>query len=200
MSALGNKEDLKVGKIGYSLDTIASGQKGFCYFDSIRYEVLAGSDIRKWAEVLIITLAPQPTVTETLSVFPLSYLLAGGGFQTVGVNNPLPVTAASKAATTITITGTAIGNTLIVAPSPGKKIRVHYFSYSNAHAADADVGIRFGASGDIKHRHYLAASGGNYGANIIDGNCEGAVNETLFAYLTAAYVGGIYFNISYSEE
>jgi hypothetical protein len=91
LSKLGDEKDLSVGKIGYSLDAIPSGQRGFCYFNgTVRYQVLAGTDIRKWAEVIVITLTPSPTVIETWSVFPLSYQLAAGGLQAVGEASPLP--------------------------------------------------------------------------------------------------------------
>ena len=94
MTALGDKSKLRIGQFGYSLNKIASAARGPCYFDGIRYDVLAGGDIRKWSEVIVITLTPEPTVIETWSVFPLSYELTGGGYLSVGEGSPLPITAA----------------------------------------------------------------------------------------------------------
>lgn len=91
MTEVAGKKNLRVGQYGYSLDIIDVGKRGFCYFDGERYNVKAGASIRKWAEVIVITLVPEATVIETWSVFPLSYELSEGGFQSVGESNPLPV-------------------------------------------------------------------------------------------------------------
>ena len=200
MSELGAKSKLKIGQFGYSLDIISLDKHGPCYFEGVRYDVKAGTDIRKWAEVIVITLAPEPTVIETTGIFPLSYELTAGGFRTVAENFPLPVTTGTKAITYTTIEATASGNTEIIAPTKGKKIRVHYFAYSNEHSALATVGMRFGDSGDIKHTARLAADGGNFNANLIDACWDGAVDEALNANLAAAYAGGIYFTVGYTEE
>lgn len=199
MSELGDKSQLKIGQFGYSLDIISVDKRGPCYFGGVRYDVKAGTDIRKWAEVVVITLTPEPTVIETWGVFPLSYGLIAGGFRTVGENTPLPVTAGSKAITHVPITATAAGNTVIVTPTGGKKIRVHWYSMSNDHNVTATVGMRFG-SGTIMHEYALAADGGNVIANLLDATWEGAVDEPLYAWLSAAYANGVYFNIGCSEE
>lgn len=200
LSAVGDKKDLKIGQFGYSLEKIDENEHGPCYFDGIRYDVKAGADIRRQAEVVLITLTPEPTVVETWGVFPLSYGLRAGGFKTVDENYPLPVTTASKAITHVTIEATASGNTEIVTPSTGKKIRVHWYSISNKHTTLADIGMRFGASGTIKHKYGLPADGGTGPINLIDANWEGAANEPLYAYLAAAYATGVYFNVGYTEE
>ena len=200
MSELGAKSRLKIGQFGYSLDIISLDKRGPCYFDGVRYDVKAGTDIRRWAEIVVITLTPEPTVIETWGVFPLSYGLVAGGFRTVAENNPLPVTAGSKAISFTTITATASGNTIIVTPSKGKKIRVHWYSISNDHGITATVGMRFREAGTIKHQYALAADGGNVIANLLDSNWEGATEEPLYAWLSAAYANGIYFNVGYSEE
>lgn len=83
---------LRVGQYGYSLDVIEDGKRGFAYFDGARYKAKAGSPIRKWAEVIVITTVPEPTIIETWSVFPLSYETATGAFVTVGTSTPLPTT------------------------------------------------------------------------------------------------------------
>ena len=204
MSKLGDKNKLKIGQFGYSLDIIALDKKGPCYFDGVRYDVKAGTDIRKWAEVIVITLTPEPTVIETWGVFPLSYELAAGGYKTVGANFPLPVTAGSRAISVISIEATALGTTEIIAPSsPTAKIRVHYFLVSNKHATVADVALTFKSSPaatDLKFRMGVPADGGTVPSNIIDCNWEGATGETLYAYLTAAYATGVYFTVGYTEE
>ena len=204
MSELGDKSKLKIGQLGYSLDIISLDKHGPCYFDGVRYDIKAGTDIRKWAEVVVITITPEPTIIETWGIFPLSYGLVIGGFQTVAENTPLPITGGSRALTHVSIVATATGNTAIVTPSPGKKIRVHYFSMSNLHTILADVAMRFDtanstAATNLKQRHGLAADGGNINANLIDANMEGAVDEVLYAYLAAAYANGVYFNVAYAE-
>jgi len=194
---------LKVGAIGYSLNTINQDKRGFCYFDGERHEVKAGSYVRKWAEVILITTVPEPTVIETWSVFPLSYELADGGFQTVGVNTPLPVTGGSRAITVKTIEVTAVDTTEIIAPSSGKKIRVHFFLYSNKHTTVASVALTFKESpetDDLKYRAALAADGGAIPCNLFDCNLEGEVDETLYAYAAAAYAGGVFVTVGYSER
>ena len=200
MSELGNKSKLKIGQFGYSLEIISLDKRGPCYFDGVRYDVKAGTDIRKWAEVIVITLTPEPTVIETTGIFPLSYELTAGGFKTVAENFPLPVTATSKGVTHEIKTIIDSGNTLIVTPASGRKIRVIWYFYSNAHGANVDIGMRFTETGTIKHRALLAAAGGNASSNLINAAWEGGKDESLYAYAAAAYAGGVYFNVAYIEN
>ena len=203
MSELGVKSKLKIGQFGYSLDIISNEKRGRFYFDGVRYDVKAGGDIRKWAEVLVITLTPEPTVIETWSVFPLSYLTSSGGFTTVGVDNPLPVTAGTKAITYTSLTVTAAGTTALVTPtSATKKIRVQYFSYGNAGALLSDCALTFdsiGAVANLHHRFPLAANGGAVNANLIDANWEGTAGQILYACLQAGNAAGVNITIGYTE-
>jgi len=197
------KESLRVGQYGYSLDIIEDGKQGFCYFDGERHKVKAGGGIRKWAEVILITTVPEPTVIETWSVFPLSYALTEGGFQTVGQATPLP-TSMNKAATWTNINKTDTSTTVLKAPSATtKKIRVKYLILSNNQATVVEVGITFksspSAAADYPIRVYLPADGGNLPLNLTDANIEGAAGETLYAYCAAAYSSGVHFSVATEE-
>lgn len=197
------KKALKVGQYGYSLEAIASGKRGFCYFDSERVNVKAGAAIRKWAEVIVITKVPEPTVIETWGVFPLSYetVEGSGTFEVVGKDTPLPVTMGARSVTYVTVTPTDSGaTTLIIAPGNGVKIRVHYIQISNKHSAAAMVSLSFDAGTTNRFNCALAATGGNLNANLTDANWEGGNNEALSAVLEAAYSGGVAFTIGYTLE
>jgi hypothetical protein len=195
------KASLKVGQYGYSLEAISNGKRGEVYVNGDRVVLKAGADIRKWAEVIIITIVPEPTVIETWGVFPLSYELDAGGYQTVGQSTPLPVTMSKAVTFPASKLCTASGNTeLIAAPASGQKIRVHYISYSNKQTSAAEVAVRCGASGDIVHRHLLAAQGGNITINLTDANLECDNAEALYAYLYADYSTGVIVTVGYSLE
>jgi len=198
-----SESNLRVGQYGYSLDTILDGKRGFCYFDGKRHKVKAGGDIRKWAEVILITNVPEPTAIETWSVFPLSYALTTGGFQTVGESHPLP-TSMSKPGTWSNINKTDDGTTELKAPSATtKKIRVKYLILSNNQATVVEVGITFksspSAAADYPIRVYLPADGGTLALNLTDANIEGDAGATLYAYCAVAYANGVYFNVATEE-
>jgi len=199
-----------VGMLGWSAEAISNGKWGYCWFPVgpkddryvggrawLRARVQAIEDVRESRDVILAT--EQQGVKEHTPV-ELSYEKAVGGFQRVTENFPLPVTMGSRAITYTTVKATAAGNTALVTPTSGKKVRVHWYSISNKQAAVVDVGMRFGTSGDIKHRYALAAEGGNVTANLTDAPWEGSVDEVLYAYLTAAYATGVYFTIGYTEE
>ena len=199
-----------MGMLGMSIDEIMMGKQGYVKLplgvrDStkwggrkwVRVKVTAMEDVRANRDIIVGN--EQGDVKEHTPV-ELSYEKSEGGYQRAGEDHPLPVTAGTKPIPYARITATAIGNTVIATPSIGKKIKVHYYMISNAHAANADVGMRFGTDGDIKHNCLLAASGGNINANLIDSSWAGAVDEPLYAYLVAAYAGGVYFTVGYTEE
>lgn len=201
---------LKVGMLGLSVDTINQGEWGYVYLplgprdatvaggrEWVRFKVRALEAIR--AERDIIVANAQGDIKEHTPV-ELSYEKSEGGFQRVTEDFPLPTTAGSKAITYVTVEATASGNTALVTPTSGKKVRVHYFSYSNKDGVVADVGMRFGSTGDIKHRFVLAASGGSMNANLVDANWEGSIGESLYAYLDEAHTDPIYVTVGYSEE
>jgi len=197
------EKPLRVGQFGYSLDIIELGKKGFCYFDGERHKVKAGGGIRKWAEVILITNVPEPTIIETWSVFPLSYALTTGGFQTVGESHPLP-TSMSKPGTWSNINKTDDGTTELKAPSASaKKIRAKYLIISNNESVVVEVGITFketpSAAADYPIRVYLPADGGTLTLNLTDANIEGDAGATLYAYCAVAYANGVYFNVATEE-
>ncbi len=201
---------LPVGLVGISCETIDNKKKGWCWFPVgeydpklrrvswIRCEVTAIEDIRANRDVIIAN--DQEGCKEHTPV-ELSYQSRAGPYQRVTEDYPLPTTMGSKAITYADpVVCTALNyTTLIEAPGSGYRIRVHYFSISNAHAAAVTVGMRFG-TGNVKHRHTLAATGGNVNANLTDCCWEGGNNEALDAWLLAAYAGGVVFNIGYSVE
>lgn len=201
---------LSIGLTGVSLEAISQDDWGYCKFPvGPKDERFKGG--RVWVPVKVVAIEPvrerrevtvyddQKGIKEATPV-ELSYELAEGGYQRAGEDHPLPVTAGSKVVNYVTKEATTSGNTAIVAPSNGKKIRVHYFSISNKHTVLADVGMRFGTSGTITHKFGLAAGGGTVTANLLDACWEGAVDETLYAYLAAAYANGVYFTVGYTEE
>lgn len=210
MSEVKQQIPIVLGMLGWSTEAISQGKWGFCWFPVgpkdekyahgrvwLRVKVLATEVVREKRDVIV---ADEQNGVKEHTPVELSYEKALGGFQRVTENYPLPVTAGSKAVTHVPLTATAAGNTLIATPSIGKKIRVHWYSISNDHNVTATVGMRFGSSGTIKHEYALAADGGNVIANLLDSNWEGAVDESLYAWLSAAYANGVYFNIGYSEE
>jgi hypothetical protein len=194
-----SEEKVEIGTTGIALEHISTGETGEAYFPSLkrRVRVYAVEEIRKNRDIIIVganNSAQEHTPTE------LKYETWQQTWERVGEPHPLPVTMGSKAITYKTVKATAAGNTELVTPSSGKKIRVHWYSLSNKHTITADVGMRFGATGDIKHRYALAAEGGNIIANITDACWEGGIGETLYAYLEDTYSAGVYFNIGYTEE
>ncbi|MEM1558267.1 MAG: hypothetical protein QXI11_08060 [Thermoproteota archaeon] len=194
-------EEVKVpiGTIGISLEDIRVGHTGEAYFPSldVRTRVYAIEYIRKHRDIIIV--GANNTAKEHSPV-EISYETADGIWQRVTENHPFPVSMGRKPVTYVTVKATAAGNTEIVTPSNGKKIRVHWYSISNKHTTLADVGMRFSPTGPIKHRYALAPEGGSVSANLTDANWEGGVNETLYAYLAGAYSDGVYFTVGYTEE
>ena len=204
-------EKITVGMQGISAESIASGKRGFCWFPIgkpdaayhggkawVRVQIHAIEDIREQRDVIVAD--DQGGVKEHTPV-ELSYQSREGPYQRVTEDSPLPVTAASKAITHVTVVVPA--SLEIVKPSSSAvRIRVHYFAYSNPNAVIADVGMRFTASGDIAHRHHLPASGGNVNANLIDANWQGGDGETLYAAseIVAQPAVGVYVTIGYTEE
>jgi len=201
---------IKMGMLGMSIDDISHGKQGWVKLPLggrdatmaggrvwVRVKVTALEDVRANRDIIVAN--EQGDIKEHTPV-ELSYEKSEGGYQRVGANYPLPVTAGSKAVIYVSKLCTAIENTELIAGVSGQNIRVHYFSYSNKHAATVDVAMRFAGAGDLKHRHVLAGDGGNVNANLIDCCWESEEGEALNAYLAAAYAGGVYFNIGYTLE
>lgn len=89
------------------------------------------------------------------------------------------ITDVNKVATPIKIELSSSG--VIHTPSSGKKIRLKGFSWSS----DADIvtAIRFGASGDLL---FSLQTTGAIGMNLIGCNIEGAADQAIYGYLSAA--------------
>jgi len=194
-----SEEKVEIGTTGIALEHIDAGETGEAYIPALkkRVRVYAVEEIRKNRDIIIVganNSAQEHTPTE------LKYETWQLTWERVGEPHPLPVTMGSRAVTYNTMKVTAGGNTELVTPSAGKKIRVHYFAYSNRHTTNADVGMRFGPDGEIKHRNLLAADGGSFNANLTDAPWEGSVGETLYAYMEDTYSEGVYFTIGYTEE
>jgi len=206
---LSKRKGLPIGLLGISEESIPKGKKGWCYFPLgkfdpeigrnkwIKQKILAIEDIRDKRDVIV---ADEQGGCKEHTPVELSYQSRSGPYQRVTEDFPLPITAGIKPLLWKTVTATAAGNTPILTPVSGKKIRVHWFGLSNKHGADADVGLRFGGDGDIIHRYLLPASGGNVMANLLDACWQGDLDDVLYAYLAAAYATGIIFNIGYSEH
>jgi hypothetical protein len=200
---------LHEGLIGLSLEEISEGKWGWCKFPIghkddrfaggriwIRVKVYAIEPIRIERDVMVYN--NQKGCKEHTPV-EVNYELAAGGYQRVGEDYPFPVTLGSKNITYETVECTAAGNTPLVTPTSGYTLKIHWYSISNKHAIVADIGMRFGANGTIKHKYGLAPSGGIIAANILDSCWKGAEDEVLYAYLTAAYANGVYFTIGYTQ-
>ena len=195
---------LKPRQMGVALQNIEADKFGTALFEKevgseqyFEFEVKAIEYIRENHEVWVVD--NNNGVTEHTPQELRSETAAGVPYRVTDVA-PLPVTMGSKGKTHVTITVTTSANATIIAPSgTTKKIRVHWYSYSNGHTAKARIGMRFGDSGDIKHRHTLAPDGGNINANLVDANFEGAAGETLYAKADADYSGGVDVNVCYSE-
>jgi hypothetical protein len=197
--------------MGVCLQNIPEGEFGTALFEKVpgsggysEFEVKAIEYVREHHEIWVVDNnngvaehTPQEVRSETAAGVPYR----------VTDKNPLPVTMGKdgNVRETWSDTLTVAGNNVVVTPSSGKKIRVYYFSYSNAHNTMADVGIRFDAVGSVastnrKHRFSLAANGGAVNANLTDSSWEGEVDETLYVYLGAGYSGGVHVTVAYSEE
>lgn len=176
------KKVLPVGTIGYAVDAIAEGKKGFCHFAGERYDIKAGAAIRKWAEVIVISNAPEPLAIETWGVFPLSYLLSNGDFTTVGEDHPMPVGGVSKPKS---VRATASGDTELVGPdAEGEKVVVTGLYIFNSGASSITVYLKFTGDTEQHYKGNLAAQTG-INVNLVDGNWEGDANDKLYINLGA---------------
>ena len=201
---------VEIGMMGFSVENISQGKKGFCRLplgerDStkwggrkyVRIKLTAMENVRANRDIIVAN--EQGEIKEHTPV-ELSYEKHTGGYQRAGENYPLPTSMGSKAISYYTAICTAAGNTILITPTSGKKLRIHFYAISNSHAIAATIGMRFTDAGDIKHRYTLASSGGNTIANLTDCCWEGAVGQALVAYLSAAYASGVIFTIGYTEE
>jgi len=86
---------------------------------------------------------------------------------------------------------TAAGNTVVKTPATGKKVRIKDIFIWNASGEDRWVGLRFGWTGELIFPTLLSDKS-SFGKNVIGGNLEGNVNETLYLYSSGNLV---YFSV-----
>lgn len=81
------------------------------------------------------------------------------------------------------------GNTTLITPTSGRRVRLFYvlMNADGANAADVTSAVRFGASGSLVYPVCLKA-GSIFARNIGAGRryVQGAINEALIANLSAA--------------
>lgn len=88
------------------------------------------------------------------------------------------------------------GNTTVLTPTSGKRLRVFYLSYNPASAVE--VAFRFGASGPLFLRNNLTQGGSVIAKDCGPVRClEGAVDESLILYLSGAV--STVWNVFYLE-
>jgi len=94
------------------------------------------------------------------------------------------------------VTATASGTTLVVAPSSGKKLKLKLLSVHNSGTAAVVVDLRFTATGTGRFRKNLV-SGGGWAANLLGANWLGGTDEGLYVNLGAA--GTVDVTVIYEE-
>lgn len=212
MSSYDDKlEKPKIGMKGISLQAITQGKRGDVALpvgarDSTRdggrvwekIKLTAFESVRENQEIVVCN--EQGEIKESAGL-ELSFRQVSGYYEEIGEETPMPVTNCSKAINHYNQMLTAQGFTELIKPSEGKKIRVHWYSISNAHGADVRVGMNWDGvdTTTLKHRYYLAAQGGAVAPNILDAAWEGKKDEILYGYLSVACADGVYFNIGYVE-
>lgn len=68
----------RIGDKGISYEEIPEGEKGVCYFMGEAYDVEAGTEIRRWREVVMVQVSPKLLVTETGYTNPTKPTVTGG--------------------------------------------------------------------------------------------------------------------------
>lgn len=200
---------IEIGMMGFSLEDVLQGRRGYVIMplgarDStkwggrkwVRTKLTAMEDVRTNRDIIVGN--EQGEFKEHTPV-ELSYEKGEGGYQRVGENYPLPVTVNSVPITYTSAIATLIGSTLLITPEGTKKVRVFFFSYSNADNNQSVCGLRFTTLGSIKHRYSLAANGGASAANIVSCPWDGGEGEALYIVLDAANASGVYVTVGYAE-
>lgn len=90
-----------------------------------------------------------------------------------------------------TVTTAASGNTVLVTPDSGHRLRLFYLCLNadGGNAADVTAALRFGASGDLLYTVCLKAGsifGRNIGAAGLRHHVRGQTGEALYVNLSAA--------------
>jgi hypothetical protein len=107
------------------------------------------------------------------------------------VTGTVTVADITKTVTPISGATTAGGNTIVRTPASGMSVRLKDIFIWNCSAADRWVGLRFGWTGSL-HFPALLASKTGFAKNIVGGNIQGAVDETLYLYASGDLV---YFTV-----
>ena len=87
-----------------------------------------------------------------------------------------------------TVTTSASGNTVVITPGAGHRLRLFYvlMNADGANVADVTAALRFGAAGDLIYTVCLKAGsifGRNIGAAGLRHHVRGAINEPLYINL-----------------
>lgn len=90
--------------------------------------------------------------------------------------------------TPYTGTATASGDTTILTPASGKKIRVYFFEANNGGAADITAYFKFGSGGTGKElgKTLIAKNGGGFARSLVNNYFEGAADEVLKINLSSS--------------
>lgn len=116
----------------------------------------------------------------------------------ITVSGPLAVLVDSFELTEISGLVNGSGNTVILTPASGKKIRLYYASY-NVLGTGIEASFRFGVAGQKFLRNSIVVSGAIIAKDFGDRRyVQGATNEALYLNLTAGSIDVIW-NAFYIE-
>ncbi len=101
--------------------------------------------------------------------------------------------------TKVSITATSAGDTTIITPAAGKKIRLFKFSYSadGNNVLGTVAGLKFGANAAID-KQWLDPKQ-PYADGLTMRYYDGAINEALKVSLSVAVSTGVYVNVAFQE-
>lgn len=110
------------------------------------------------------------------------------GSQITNINGSLTKTS---------ITATASGDTTIVSPPAGKKIRLYKFGYSadGLNALGTVVGLKFGVNAVIDKQNLQPAQ--PYADGLTMRYYDGGIDEVLKVNLSLSVTVGVYVNVAY---
>jgi len=189
-----SEEKIPIGTEGIALEAIPVGETGEAYFPALkkRATVYAVEDIRKNRDIIIVG-ANNSALEHTPQ--ELKFEREDGTWQRVTEKMPLPIDGAT--AYPASVRATASGNTLVKAPSSGKKLKIKYIEFFNSGTTSVTVYLRFTKTGTAHFRKNLAAQTG-FNANLIGCNWRGGEDEALYINLSANVV--VDCTILYQEE
>lgn len=131
----------------------------------------------------------QPILNAGSVTIPGTVTVSDGGASLSVDSTPTALNAASGDVSTA-------GNTTLITPTSGKRLRIIYVSYSPSDIAT--VGFRFGSTGPLWLRNTITVGGTIIAKNFGDFYCmEGAINEPLVLNQSAAVTTA--WNVFYTE-